>query len=87
MPQATTKTRARKGDGAVFTTKDGRHRAAITVTDAVTGRPVRRYLSGKTPGEVKAKLEAMRADRTPRTPTVASYGERWLVSMERPAPA
>ena len=57
----TTKTRARKGDGTVFTTKDGRHRAAITVPDAVTGRPVRRYLSGRTPAEVKAKLAAIKA--------------------------
>jgi integrase len=75
----TTKTRARTGDGTVFTTKDGRHRAAITVQDAVTGRPVRRYLSGKTLAEVKAKLAAMRAERTPKTPTVASYAERWLI--------
>ncbi len=54
----------------------------------MTGRPVRRYLSGKTPAEVTAKLKAMRAERTPRTPTVASYGERWLVLVKhrvRPA--
>jgi integrase len=84
----TAKTRARKGDGTIFTTKDGRHRAAITVQDAMTGRPVRRYLSGKTTAEVTAKLKAMRAERTPRTPTVASYGERWLTLVRhrvRPA--
>jgi integrase len=89
MAKATTaKTRARKGDGTIFTTKDGRHRAAITVPDAVTGRPVRRYLSGKTAADVTAKLKAMRAERTPRTPTVASYGERWLALVRhrvRPA--
>jgi len=72
------KPRARKGDGTIFMTKDGRHRAAITLPDAVTGRPVRRYLSGKSAAEVRAKLVKLREERTPRTPTVADYAERWL---------
>jgi integrase len=88
MTEATTRTRARKGDGTIFVTKDGRHRAAITVADAVTGQPVRRYLSGRTAAEVTAKLKAQRETRTPRTPTVATYATRWLALVRhrvRPA--
>ena len=51
-----TKPRGRRGDGTIFTTKDGRHRASITVRDIVTGKPRRVWLSGKTPTEVRRKF-------------------------------
>ena len=78
MEQTTKRTRARKGDGTAYTTKDGRHRAAITVPDPVTGRPVRRWLSGRTPAEVRARLVAMRKHPAVPTPTVADYADHWL---------
>lgn len=79
MKQAT-KPRARRGDGTIFTTKDGRHRASITVKDVVTGKPRRVWLSGKSPTEVRRKLQATRAEAkaTGKTPTLADYGTHWL---------
>jgi hypothetical protein len=50
--KAEPKARARKGEGTVFMTKDGRHRASVTVRDLVTGKPRRVWFSGRTPGEV-----------------------------------
>jgi len=52
--------------------------------DPATGRPVRRYLSGKTERELLAKLRAARADAdagrsTGRTPTLATWTRRWLL--------
>ena len=80
MTDATAKRRQRRGDGTVYTTGDGRFRGAVTVPHALTGDPVRRYLSGRTSSEVRAKLAAARAERQTvgRTPTVAVWGERWL---------
>ncbi|MFV2065176.1 MAG: hypothetical protein ACC726_16925, partial [Chloroflexota bacterium] len=79
MSEATTeKRRGRRGDGTIYETKDGRHRGSISVPDVITGKPVRRFVSGKTPAEVRAKLAVLRVERTPRTPTLASYTKRWL---------
>jgi integrase len=71
--------RARKGDGTVFTTKDGRHRASLTVRD-VTGKPRRVWFTGQTPTEALHKMQAARAEAlaVARTPTLADYGPHWL---------
>src|SRR4051794_1744814 len=75
--------RGRRGDGTVYTTSDGRLRAAVTVMDALTGEPVRRYLSGKTDAEIKRKLRDARVASAAvgKTPTVATFGERWLATV------
>ena len=39
MAESTSRHRARRGDGTIYTTKDGRLRAAVTVPDALTGEP------------------------------------------------
>lgn len=79
MPEATTpEKRGRRGDGTVYETKDGRHRGSIFVPDLATGRPTRRFVSAKTAAEVQAKIDALRSERTPKTPTLSSYVERWL---------
>lgn len=79
MAESSSRQRGRHGDGTIYTTADGRLRAAITVPHALTGEPVRRYLSGRTDAEIKRKLKDARAERaTGRTPTVATWGERWL---------
>lgn len=90
MTDATAKRRQRRGDGTVYETGDGRFRGAVTVPHALTGEPVRRYLSGRTSSEVRAKMAAARAERQTvgRTPTVAVWGERWLALVRhrvRPA--
>jgi len=75
--------RQRRGDGTIYQTADGRLRAAVTVPHALTGEPVRRYLSGRTDAEIKRKLRAARAEAETvgRTPTLARWGERWLGSV------
>jgi len=90
MTDATAKRRQRRGDGTVYETRDGRFRGAVTVPHALTGEPVRRYLSGRTKSEVRAKMTAARADRQTigRTPTVAVWGERWIALVrDRVRPA
>jgi integrase len=63
----------------MFTTKDGRHRASLTVRDVVTGKPRRVWFSGRTPGEVRRKMQAARTEaRSGKTPTLDDYGEHWL---------
>jgi integrase len=89
MPEAITR-RGRRGDGTTYRTKDGRYRAAITVPDAATGIPVRRYLSARSDKEIRRKLREARTEATVtgRTPTVAQWCERWLSRVEarvRPA--
>src|SRR5665811_70322 len=80
MAESTSRHRGRQGDGTIYTTADGRLRAAITVPHALTGEPVRRYLSARTEAELRRKLTDARAERATggRTPTVATWGERWL---------
>ena len=80
MAESSSRQRGRHGDGTIYTTKDGRLRAAVTVPDALTGDPVRRYLSGRTDAEIKRKLKDARAERATvgRTPTVAAWADRWL---------
>jgi len=80
VAESTSRQRGRHGDGTIYRTADGRLRAAITVPHALTGEPVRRYLSGRTEAELRGKLRDARAERAAvgRTPTVATWGERWL---------
>ena len=80
MAESTSRPRGRRGDGTIYKTKDGRLRAAVTVPDALTGLPTRRYLSARTDAEIKRKLSAARAEATSigRTPTVERWAERWL---------
>lgn len=90
MADGTARRRQRRGDGTLYQAGDGRWRAAVTVPHALTGEPVRRYLSGRTAAEVRRKLAEARAERETvgRTPTVATWGERWLANVRhrvRPA--
>lgn len=80
MADPTARRRQRRGEGTIYTTKDGRLRAAITVPHALTGEPVRRYLSGRTDVEIRRKLREARAERGTlgTTPTLATWAERWL---------
>ena len=71
--------RARRGDGSVYRTTDGRWRAAIVTPDPATGLPRRRYLSAPTERELLERLRGARVRPDAwRSPTVAEYLERWL---------
>lgn len=80
MEKASTKPKGRRGDGSVYTTKDGRLRASLPVRDPLTGRATRLYLSARTPGEIRAKIAKARADTTriANAPNLADYSEAWL---------
>jgi integrase len=92
-PTATRKRRPR-GDGSVYQTKAGTWRGAVLVTDPVTGRQKRRYLSGRTAELVRSKVRRLRDDAErgitsagPRL-TTGSYVAGWLEAVRptiRPA--
>lgn len=77
------KPRGRRGDGSIYQTADGRWRAGYSVPDPLTGRPVRRCLSGRDGADVRAKLKAARAAQVPKTPTIASYSTTWLARVRQ----
>lgn len=80
MTEATTKPKGRRGDGSVYTTKDGRLRASLPVRDPLTGKPGRVYLSARTPGEMRAKIAKARSDagRVANAPTLTDFADAWL---------
>jgi integrase len=81
------KRKAANGAGTAFQRADGRWAAEFYVTEAVTGRRVRRTIYGKTRADVEDKLVEMRqreADGTPTTPlhlTVEAYLREWLAQI------
>jgi integrase len=79
VAESSSRHRGRHGDGTIYTTKDGRLRAEVTVPTP-DRRAVRRYLSARTDAEIKRKLKDARAERATvgHTPTVATWAERWL---------
>lgn len=79
MDQPISRPRARKGDGSVYTTKDGRLRATLPVRDPLTGKPGKVYLSARTPDELREKVRKARADtaRITHSPTLADYAASW----------
>ena len=70
------------GEGSVYVTKDGRHRASLLVTDPRTGAEVRRYVSGRNRATVVRRLDDLkRATGAGALPTVtktAEYLAGWL---------
>jgi integrase len=52
--------RRTRSEGSIYRTADGRWRGAYLVADPVTGRMVRRYLSGRTAAEVRRRLDVLR---------------------------
>ncbi len=82
--------RQERGDGTIYTTADGRLRAALTVPHPLTGEPVRRYLSARSDREIRRKLRAAKSEAAAigRTPTIARWCERWLATVtQRVRPA
>lgn len=81
------KRKAANGSGSAFQRADGRWAAEAYVTEAVTGRRVRRTVYGRTRPEVEDKLVDMRrreAEGTPTTPlhlTLEAYLREWLAQI------
>ncbi len=79
--------RGRYGDGAVYKTTDGGWRGSVDLgRNPDTGRRVRRYVRGRTKGEVNRKIQEIR-DRyrggeinaqTRRSLTVKEWLDQWL---------
>lgn len=73
------------GEGSIKKAPDGSWRGAIRLGTDQLGKPIRRYVRGRTQTEVRAKLDALRTDNKARVdmaagakPTVAS----WLKTMD-----
>ncbi|MEX1172334.1 MAG: tyrosine-type recombinase/integrase [Chloroflexota bacterium] len=84
----TTTTRRSAGDGALYETPkgSGRWRGRFVVTDPVTRRKVRRYVSGHSRAAAHRALrdamaEAARSQEAADSPTVAWWAERWLAAV------
>jgi len=78
-----TKKRRDKGEGSAYRRKDGR---CVGEYEDANGK--RRYVSGKTKAEVRAKLRKLLADRNEGVAydsenlTVSDYLDRWLGALE-----
>lgn len=79
--------RGRYGDGAVYQTAEGLWRGSVDLgRDPTTGKRVRRYVRGRTKGEVNRKIQDLRDKHrageitvhTRRTLTVAEWLDQWL---------
>jgi integrase len=84
MAHDTGRPRGRRGDGSTYETADGRWRAAVTLPDLLTGRPVRKYLSARSPTELRRKLAATRnagAATAGHSPALGPWLERWLATV------
>jgi integrase len=73
--------RRANGDGSIYETGDGRLRGSLTLTHPISGKRVRRVVSGRTRAEVARKLGDMRRDASgalPSRETTGAYLNRWL---------
>jgi len=80
-----TRPRRTPGAGSLFQERTGRRlwRGAYIVTDPLTRKAVRKYVSGHTPAEANRRLrdavvESLREKAAADSPTVAWWAERWL---------
>lgn len=95
MTDTAAKPRRTPGAGSLFQEKTGRGlwRGAYIVTDPLTRRPIRKYVSGHTPAEANRRLrkaidDSHREAVAAASPTLTWWAERWLdtvVHRIRPA--
>ncbi len=77
-------TRRSAGEGAIYTTKDGRLRGSIVLPHPDGDRSVRRYVSGRTRADVVRRLEALRKEGAGGFATGESTGDYlagWIVRV------
>lgn len=76
--------RRANGEGSIYRTTDGRWRSSLTVGLKADGTPDRRYFSGRTQADVRAKLQKFREKSAsgrivrPSRETIETYIRRWL---------
>jgi integrase len=80
------------GEGAIYTTSDGRVRGSVWLDDPQTGKQIRRYVTGRSRTAVVAKLEELKrqsaAGALPVRGTVGEFLAGWLeASRQRIRPA
>ncbi len=81
--QESTRPRRTSGAGSLYETSGGLWRGAYVVTDPLTRKRRRRYVSGHTPAEANRRLrdaiaESHREKVAADSPTLAWWAERWL---------
>ncbi len=91
MPEVTTpKPRRPPGAGALHETTAGLWRGRFVVTDPITRRKVRRYVSGRTRAEANRHLrdamaESNRESAAVDSPTLGWWADRWLDTVAYPS--
>jgi integrase len=83
MDETSTRPRRTPGAGSLYETAAGLWRGAYVVTDPLSRRQVRKYVSGHTSAEANRRLRAAIAESHRETgaadsPTVGWWAERWL---------
>ena len=95
MAERTTAKRPRRsaGEGGIYETADGRLRGAVRLADPLTGRQVRKYVTGTSRADVSQKLAKLRKEAEQggfaSKETTGDYLARWIggraVAKLRPA--
>ncbi len=88
MQETSTRPRRTPGAGSLYETSGGLWRGAYIVTDPLTHRRTRRYVSGHSPAEARKRLRdamdaALRDKAAADSPTVEWWATRWLDTVER----
>jgi integrase len=86
MDETSTRPRRTPGAGSLYETSGGLWRGAYVVTDPLSRRRIRKYVSGHTPAEANRRLRAAIADGHRETaagdsPTLGWWSERWLATV------
>ncbi len=85
MAESTAKAPRRSaGEGAIYTTGDGRLRGSIVLPHPDGNRSVRRYVSGRTRAEVVRNIGKLRKEAEagfPTGETTGGYLARWIVTV------
>jgi integrase len=86
MTKATSaKPRRSAGEGAIYTTADGRIRGQIVLPHPDGARSVRRYVTGKSRADVVRRLDELRKEGAggfATGETTGTYLARWIVSVQ-----
>jgi len=94
MDEVSSRTRRTPGAGSLYETRGGMWRGAFVVTDPLTRKRMRRYVSGHSRAEASRRLrdaigDSHRDTEAASSPTLAWWAERWLdtisLSERRPA--
>ena len=86
MAESTAKgPRRSPGEGAIYTTSEGRLRGSIALPHPDGNRTIRRYVSGRTRAEVVRNLDKLRKEAEagfPTGETTGAYLGRWIVTVQ-----